>query len=149
MSGESDVIRGAIKLDSLVSGCCFTSWEDFVKAIPTLFSVEVPATITNVVISNLQPGSSLRDNLWIRLDNSGSFMGLFIYTGGLWQQIFPTPQGIFKMYGDSRVIPSGYLLADTSNPHLTAGEAAALMASWVLHGSGLYYTIFDVTYEGF
>lgn len=150
MSGatDSDIILGALKLVGKVDCQCFTSIPDFLKAFPKLFAVEVPASITNVIVSVNQPDDSQHDSVWFRIDAAGSFVGIFIYATGDWRQVWPTPQGVFRMYGNSSVVPPGYQLIDASNPHFTAAEVAAIQATWYTPGGG-YYTIFDVTYEGF
>lgn len=144
-----DVIRGALKLDSFLEGKCFTSWADFVAAIPSMFSVEVPSGITNVTISNQSPSDTDRDHLWIKVDGSGSFLGFFIYTSGAWQQIYPAPNQLFLMYGDSRYPPAGYTVA-TDDPNISATMLANLKKIWTLGGTSPdWWTVFHATYTGF
>lgn len=149
MPAENDVIQGALKLTGLMEECCFTSWQDFIKALPTLFSVEIPSDVTNVLVSPDNPRDDQRDYVWFRTNSAGGFIGMFIYATGQWRQIWPTPSGIFRMYGDSRYVPAGYSLADASNPHMTAAMAAALETQWVHDPTNTYYVVFDVTYVGF
>ena len=149
MSNTSDVIRGAIKLDSFIQGRCFTSWEDFIKQLPTLLAIELPPDITNITIGNQQPTDDQRDNLWIRKDNSGSFLGFYLYAQGAWQQIFPVPNEIFLIYGDSRAVPAGYQLASNSS-QLTVNQVTVLKKLWHLGGTSPdWYDMFHVTYIGF
>lgn len=140
----TDTLLGAVKIVGLPEGCYFESFEELLKSLCKYLAIEIPDTITNVVIGNVQPADSQRDHLWFRKDNSGTFVGLYIYTGGQWLKVFPVPGQIFRLYGDSASIPTGFTLADTSNPNLTAAMAAALMAQWYTDGSGTYQ-IFDVT----
>lgn len=146
---ESDVITGALKLLGKVDCECFTSWQDFIAQIPKMFGVVVPASITNVVISDQQPDDDQREYLWIKRSTSGSVVGLFVYATGDWRQLFPTPKGIIRMFGDHRNIPAGYQLIDASNPNFTAAEVTHIQSSWMLSSDSSYYTIFDVTYVGF
>lgn len=149
---DNDIILGALKLVGKVDCTCFTSIPDFLKAFPKLFAVEVPASITNVIVSVNQPDDSQRDSVWFRINAAGVFVGIFIYASGDWQQIWPTPQGVFKMYGDSRSISPGYALVDSNNPHFTAAQVTAMQAvsgNWYPSADGLAYSIFEVTYEGF
>lgn len=148
MSGNSDVIMGALKLLGKIDCECFTGIPDLLKKIPNLYAVEIPPDITNVILSNTMPDDDQHDCVWFRLNSAGSFVGIFIYQAGDWQQVYPVPQAIFRMYGDSRAVPPGFLLVDSTNPHFTAGEVAAIQATWYPLG-GTYFTIFDVTYEGF
>lgn len=149
MSTDNDVILGALKLIGKPDCECFTSWADFMSKLNTFWAVEIPSNITNVTVSTNEPNDDQHDNVWFRLNNAGSFAGIFIYAMGDWQQIFPHPNEIVRMYGDSRNVPPGYMLVDSSNPHFTAAQVVAIQASWLPSADGLAYAVFDVTYEGF
>lgn len=148
---DNDVILGALKLVGKLDCMCFTSWLDFVKKLPTIFAVEVPSSITNVIVSTQQPDDDQQDNIWFKLDNSGSFSGIFAYAMSDWRQIFPPPNALIRMFGNSTLVPDGYLLVDSSNPHFTAAQVTAIQSTWypAPATAPLFYTIFDVTYEGF
>jgi hypothetical protein len=149
MTTSNDVLRGTVKLDGFLEGCCFTSWDDFVKKLPSLLAIEIPSNVTNVTIGNTQPTDDERDNLWIRKDNSGSFLGMFIYSQGTWQQIYPPPLSAILMLGDSRVIPAGYQLASDVT-FVDAATLTALQSLWVIGGtSPTWYKMFHVFYTGF
>jgi len=141
---------GSLKLLGKLDCNCFTSWQDFIKAIPSMFAVEIPPDITNVTLSNNQPDADQQDHVWFKLNSAGNFVGIFLYITGSWRQVYPVPNQIFQVFGDSRVPPTGYILVDSSNPNFTAAEVAALQANWVPHPTepGVY-TIFNVTYAGF
>lgn len=148
MQPETDVIRGVVRIDNLPDGCCFTSWQDFLRQLPSLLSIELP-TLGKLVVSAVQPGEDYKDYVWVRVDASGSFLGVYMFSAGVWQQVLPAPGQLVRLVGDSRSVPAGYLLADASNPHFTALTAAALEHQWIKDPTGLYYVVFDVTYEGF
>lgn len=144
-----DVIRGILKLDNFMEGKCFTSWADFIAAMPSMFSVEVPTDVTNVKLGTDQPSDSERDNLWIKINGAGSFVGIFIYAQGTWQQIYPVPQEIFFMYGDSRNVPAGYRLV-SDDPNISDIQVVNMQKIWTTGGtSPTWYTTFHVTYKGF
>ena len=151
MSGstDTDVVLNAVKLIGKLDCYCFTSWLEVVKALPTILGVEIPSSITNVILSSSTPDDDQHDCIWFRLDTAGNFIGIFIYAVGDWQQVWPIPQGIFRMWGDSRVIPAGYRLIDSSNPNFTAAQVAAIQATWIATLTPGVYSVFDVTYEGF
>lgn len=151
MSESNDVVLGALKLIGKIDCECFTNWADFVAKIPKFFAVEIPSSITNVVVSTNMPDDDQHDYVWFKISYSGSLAGIFIYAMGDWQQVFPTPNAIIRMYGDSRNVPLGYALIDSSNPHFSAAQVTAIQAAWYPDPatSPLYYSIFDVTYEGF
>lgn len=149
MTLGTDTIRGAIKLDNFVEGKCFTSWEDFIKAFPQMMTVEVPKNITNVTLGPTAPSSSDLDNLWVKTDSGGNFVGLYIFSGGAWNQIYPAPQQLIFMYGDSRAVPPGYQLA-VDNPNITATQLQDMQKIWSIGGtSPTWFTTFHCVYVGF
>lgn len=145
---NNDVIRGAIKIDGNLDVCCFTSWADFVKALPGLLTVEIPADSTNVTVGSQAPSSDQRNIVWIRTDNSGAFLGIYIFTNNGWQQVSPAPNEIVRMYGDSRSVPTGYQLIDLSNSKFSSGEVSAIQATWIRDPTNTYWRVFDVIYSG-
>lgn len=147
MTIGTDLIQGVLKLNNFQESNCFTCWSDFVKAIPNMFAVELPSNISNVTIGTSQPSDSERDHLWVKTDPSGSPIGLFTYSGGTWNQFLPPQNEIFYVYGDSRSIPSGYILA-SSSPNLTASQILTLQKTWHAEPGG-WYSIFHVVYTGF
>lgn len=146
----NDVIRGAIKLDGFTEGVCFKSWDDFLATLPSLLAIEIPDDITNVTIGNTQPTDDQRDNLWIRKDSAGVFMGFYLYASGAWQKIWPVDGELIMIVGDSRTPPTGFTTA-TNLSSLTAAQKAFLQSRWhIVPGSSpTYYDIFEVSYTGF
>lgn len=145
----SDVIMGSIKLKGFIEEQCFTSLKEFIASLPNILVAEIPSEATNVVVSSQQPSNDQRDAVWFRLDNSGSFVGIYIYSKGSWKQITPAPNEVIRMWGDSRSVPSGYALIDASNPNFTSSELAAIQSSWVRDSTDTYWKVFDVTFQGF
>lgn len=147
----SDVIRGAIKLDGLLDTRCFQSWEDFVKALPQLLAVEIPTSITNVTVGNLQPSEDERDHLWMRKDASGSFVGIYLYGQGAWRKIFPVDGAVTWVAGDSRTPPEGYTVIDTGDPHIDSDTVTHLKQFYreVTIGGATFYRYYATRYTGF
>lgn len=144
-----DVILSAIKLLQLPDKKCFTNWADLLRQIPDMYGVEIPTGITNVTIGNSYPADADRDHLWIRTDNSGNFVGLFIYVTGAWRQIYPLPDQLFLVIGDSRSVQAGYTLA-SNDPRVSALQLVNLQKIWTVGGtSPLWYSVFHVTFTGF
>lgn len=144
-----DLVTASVKLNNFMESKCFSSWEEFIQALPSMLTVEIPSGVTNVSIGLNQPTDSERGNLWIKTDGSGSFIGLFLYTGGTWNQIYPAPNEVFLMYGDSRNIPAGFQLA-SSDPNISSLMLTNLQKIWTIGGTGpTYYTVFHVTRTSF
>lgn len=146
---ETTTLKGTLVPDRIIDGQCFTSWADFVKQLPSLMHVVIPGMTTGVIVSSQQPLESQRDYLWVRRDLSGSLLGLYAYANNSWQQIWPAPNQIIRMYGDSRALPTGYILADDNNPNLSSSQGLFLKATWMPDTTGTYYLIFDVTLDRF
>lgn len=145
-----DVVQSALKLIGLPDRKCFTSLADLLKLIPELYAVEIPTGITNVSIGNAYPPASEQNNLWVRTDSVGSFVGFYIFATGQWRQIYPLPDQIFLIVGDSRSLPPGYTLA-SSDVRLTAQQVANLKKIWTIGGTtpATWYSVFHVTFVGF
>lgn len=149
MPSSTNIVKGSIVVQNLPDLACFTDFRELLLSLQTFLSVEIPASITNVIISNIQPGDDQRQSLWIRLSNGGNFIGVYFFAVGAWRQVFPQPNGVFWMFGDSRDIPNGYLLVDEDNPHFTTSGAQKIMSNYVVSVAGDFFTYFAVTFEGF
>lgn len=148
MSQQSTTVAVPVQSLGIPQNACFTNFQELLSLLQQYLVVQVPRSISNVIISNTQPTSAERNSLWVRENNGGQFIGIYVYDGTTWRQVLPTPNGIFKMYGDSRSIPEGFLLADASNPHISADMAMALELGWVRDNTDTYWEMFDVTFEG-
>lgn len=153
MPNTTDVTRAPIVVTGLLDTKCFTTWQDFIKDLPDLIAAEVPNSITNVIISNVQPSSSQTTSIWFRLSNDGSFLGLYVFSAGAWHQIYPvnvdTPvvtTQIFWLFGDSSQPPAGFTNTD-SFTGLSVAVQTALKAMWVLEGTT--YTYYSAVFSGF
>lgn len=148
MSSEPDIAAGQLVLKGVLESCSFTGFVDFVRALPDLLGVEIPASVSNVVLSAEQPSEGERGKIWMRQDSDGKFVGGYIFSEGTWSQFFPAPNGIFWMYGDSRNVPPGYTLADEQNTKLPQGVGLFLKNRWKFDDTATFYTAFEVTFNG-
>jgi len=154
MSNSSDVVRGAIVIDNFPEGCCYKSFEEFIKALPSWLAVQIPPNISNVTIGANQPSEAERGNLWVKVGSGSIFAGLYLFTGGSWTQIYPIPNQIFRVYGDSRTPPDGFSLADS---FVTSAAATWMRSTWHVGGTISnppvpavdWYDVFDVVYTGY
>lgn len=140
----TDSISGAVKVVNLPDLACFTDFADFVQKLADSLVIEIPDSITNVVVGNSEPTDS-NTALWVRRDNSGTFVGLYVYTSGVWAPIYPVPGQLTRIYGSTLDVPSGWRRAD-QDPNLTVAQVAFLQAQWMADpGNPGEYLIFDVT----
>lgn len=129
---QGATVIGELVLKSLPELQCFTNFTDFLKALPGLYAVAVPATVTNVIVSNSQPTSSQTTSIWVRMSNSNAFIGIYVFSGGQWIQVAPSPQQVIWMYGDSDNPPDGYKNTDdASGVEMSAAAATGLKALWI------------------
>lgn len=135
---------GALKLTGLIDNLdCYTSIQQLLRDFPKLFDVELPAGISNVIVSNQEPTATQRSAVWFRMSNGGTFIGIYLFSSGAWRQFFPVPQTLYRIYGDSREPPFGYILASDSAA-LTSEQIDFLELQWHRHSSDDYWDIFDV-----
>ena len=149
MSVISETVKGAIKINSLLDRECFTSWQDFVEALPRLLAVEVPVSISGVIIAKDPPGEDDRDKLWIRRDGAGNIVGFFLFQNGDWNPFYLfAPQQVIWVYGDSRNVAKGFVLIDTGDAEISSNTVAALRAQYVPNLTG-GFEYFAVRFVGF
>ena len=131
-------IKGAVKVSGVPDSACFSNFTELLKALGQYLTIEIPnQSFSNVVISNVQPGQADRNKIWWRLANSGGFVGMYLYSGGSWVQVFPAPQQIFWLYGDSDNPPAGFSFTAVATV-FTAPDYAALIANAIPAGAGPY-----------
>ncbi len=137
MPNSSGVVNGALVAVGNPDFACFTDFASLWKAIPQFFAVSIPSNITNVIVSNVQPTSSQTSYIWFRMSNGGQFIGVYLYSGGTWKQIFPAPGQItWTTYGTAATPPPGYITTDDST--LNSALKAYLKSLWRSNGSGSY-----------
>lgn len=145
MPGE-DVIKipNAIKLQGLPDDTCFTTFAELLLALTKYMSLEIPASITNVVVSNVQPLDDQRNAVWFRMSNGGDFLGIYIFSGGSWIPIYPLPGQFMRIPGNSQFPPAGYVLGNDPSLGLTAAQIAHIESQWLLDPTLTFWVIFDV-----
>lgn len=152
---SNDVIRGALKIDNFPEGCCFISFEEMIKSLPSWFTVEVPSDVTNVVVGVTPPSEAQRDAVWFKTGSNGSLIGIFMYSTGQWRQVYPVPGQMTRIVGDSRTPPTGYILANDLSVAPSPSAATWIAQQWHIAGylgpnnTLPWYDVFDVVYRGF
>lgn len=149
MSNEVITVTGAWKLVGLPDTACFTSFKDLLLALQAFSVLEIPKTITNVVVSNVQPLDSQRNYVWFRTGSSGHFIGIYVYSDGKWVQVFRAPQEIIRIGGigaDSRTPPPGYQLIDSDNAGFTSAQVSFIQSGWHKDPTNTFWDVFDVTW---
>lgn len=140
-------IRGTLKSIGVPGEACFTNFSELLNLLGTYLVVEIAnQNFSNIIISNSQPAAADRNKIWWRLSNNGSFVGIFAYSGGVWVQIFPAPQQIFWLYGNSASPPQGFSFAAVQTV-FSSGDYTQLMTMAIPSGPGPY-TYYPALYVG-
>lgn len=141
-------ITGAIKFIDVPNDFCITTITELVKFIQKHGMVEFNASsITNVVVGPDQPSDT--SVVWFRISPSGNYIGVYVYVQSQWVVVFPPPNQVIRMYGNSSTIPIGYELITSTTPGFTSGMVTFLQSQWFPNPSDpTEYLIFDVVYTG-
>lgn len=140
--------RAEVKIDGLPDDFQYTDIKSLLEFLVDHLVVEIPDEITNVVVGNDQPSSSERDSIWIRRNNAGVFVGIYLYSDGQWSQFFPAPKEVIWMYGRSDQIPAGYAIIDDTRNDIDNLAIDAITNRYIEVGGGGYYVYFAVTFTG-
>lgn len=127
MTLPQTVIKGSIVVQGVPEAACFDSFAQLLNSLGQYLTVEIAASsISNVVISNQQPGALDRDKIWFRRANSGVFVGIYVFSGTQWVQVLPPPGQVIWMAGNSATPPAGYVLLPDDTVVFSHVQYAAL-----------------------
>jgi hypothetical protein len=89
MSDTTDVIRGTLKLDTFQEGRVYSNVDDLIQSLADIFAIEIPTTVTNVIVSSEEPGDDFKTGVWVRRNTAGTFSGIYLFQAGAWTKVFP------------------------------------------------------------
>jgi len=99
-------VAGAVKIVGVPETACFTDFADFLRQLQNYIILEIPESITNVVVSNEEPSSAQRGDVWYRFNDAGQFIGVYLFTDGSWQPV-SLPIGEYEDWsGDLSITPA-------------------------------------------
>lgn len=150
----SDVALGNLVIKALPDLFCFESARDLITKLPELLGVETPlSNISNVVVSISQPSDSQTTSLWIRINNAGNFVGLYVFSAGKWQPIYPINDGthiqIEAFSSTDGTAPAGWTEIKAATGGLPTGVAAALAAQAIPDPTATFNVWFWAYFTGF
>lgn len=77
---------GLVKVLNIPQNFCFQgSAGDILQQIAANLAVQLPSSITNVVVGNSEPTNIQTTAIWVRQDGSGQFIGLYTVNEGSWE----------------------------------------------------------------
>lgn len=143
------LVTGAIKVLDIPDDVCISTARNLVLSLERLLGIEFDASmVTNVYVSTTEPEETDR-TIWYKLDNSGNFVGVYVFVQGQWLVMFPVPGQLFRIVGSSDSIPPGYALADENIDYITDLMAAFIKTTWYEDpGDPGTYLVFDIVYVG-
>lgn len=143
------VIKGAVTLVNLPDVTCFETYLEMLQSLVTYLGIEIPVDdISNVVISNQQPGIADINKLWVRRANSGQMLGIYVFTNGKWIALTPAANQVFWFYGDSRSTQPGYKLIESNSGIFTSAEYALLEQQYIRDPSNTYFVYYAAIFVG-
>ncbi len=141
-------ITGVVKVKGVPDTACFTTFSDLLRALGQYLTVEFTnQEFTNVVISYPQPSFADRDKIWWRLNANGQFIGLYKFATNDWAQIYPAPQQIFWLYGDSSNPPPGFSF-NTVSTLFTNSQYASLISQAIVGTTPGTFVYYPAVYVG-
>lgn len=153
MFNPTNVIRGGLVVQNIPENACFTSFVELLKALPTYLGVQIPDSVTNVIVSNIQPTSGDTTKVWFRLNNAGSFVGIYVFSQGEWRNIYPINDGnqftIQTFVSLDGSVPSGWKKIETGDPDLPVAVVSSFVAENVLDPSSTFAQRFAAYFIGF
>lgn len=117
------------------------SFLDALKALTVYGSVDIPASITNVIVGVSEPTSNDANKIWFRYDNSGNFLGIYAFQAGQWRQVIQNiPGQVYWLAVDSATgVPDGFTIIDASGPSfISAGTRTHIQTFYYPAGPGPY-----------
>lgn len=145
-----NTVASALKVIALPERACFTTWQEFIESIPRFIGVEVPDSVSGVVVSSTPPGEGSRDKIWFRRDNNGSFLGIYAFQNGAWRPLYQfAPGQVIWMVGDSDNPPEGFTVIVAGDPTMPNSTALGIMAQYIPNPIGPGFNYFAVRYSGY
>lgn len=143
------VVTGALKIKNLPADFAITDLISLVKFLEANGAVQFNSSqLTNVVVSAVAPSTADKGVIWWRINEAGSFVGLFTFVGSQWVQAFPVPNGVFKITGNSNEIPQGYTLVTDDLPGFSTAMVNKLQEGWNRDPTDTFWDVFEVVYIG-
>lgn len=148
-----DLIIGNLVVKNLPETFCFTSATELIEQLPSLLGVEIPASqVSNVVVSVSQPSDSETTSIWFRVNNSGSFVGIYVFSNGAWIPIYPINDSVHIQVewfsSTDGTAPAGWTEIEASTPGFPPGVATALAALAIPDPTATFNVYFPAYYTG-
>jgi hypothetical protein len=147
-----NTVASALHVIDLPDRACFTTWREFIESIPRYIGVEVPASVSGVIVGPDVPGEGDKDKVWFRRDRSGAFLGIYAFQAGAWRKLIQTLDSvtdIFWVVGDSTNPPDGFTVIEEGDPTMPASTALGIRSQFLPNPIGPGFNYFAMRFSGY
>lgn len=147
-----NTVASALHVIALPERACFTTWREFIESIPQFIGVEVPASVSGVIVGAAPPGEGDRDKIWFRRDNSGAFLGIYAFQNGAWRKLIQTLDGveqIFWVVGDSENPPDGFTVIQEGDITMPPSTVLGIRSQFLPNPIGSGFNYFAMRFSGY
>jgi len=135
----TETVLGGLKPLNIPQNACFNSFAELLAQLPLWYAVEIPASISNVVVSVTEPGTDDHGKLWIRISGTGAFVAQYMFFNGNWKRLYQyAPGEVIWMSGSSSKIgvpgtdlEPFQLITSTGPSSVPSGARTAIRAQYV------------------
>lgn len=146
---SNDTVVGNLVVQNVPERACFSTWQEFIQAIPTFIQVQVPSSVSGIISSSDAPDEDDRDKLWLRRDTSGGVLGLYAFQQGAWRKLYPYDYNtVIWQVGDSANIPDGFELIKAGVLDIPPTTVNAIMSQYAPNGIG-GFSYFAMRFVGY
>jgi hypothetical protein len=160
VTSVNETVLGSLKALGIPQNACYEDFAQLLKDLPNWFTVEVPASVGNVVISVTEPGEDSKGKVWIRITGTGVFVAPYMFFNGSWKRIYDyAPGSVIWMAGNSSQVGAVgtdlepfELVTATAPSSVPSNARTAIVAQYVQTSpvtTPVQYIYFAVVYVGY
>ena len=131
-----DRVAITLRLNKDVELKCYPSVADFVKFLTDNLSGEAQGEFSNIIISNLAPGSDDVSKIWIEVNGQRNSFVEKVFINGRWVPWYFLPPNTYQWFDGRAALPTGFVeigRTKATDLKLTGGATAgAIPAEFIL-----------------
>lgn len=135
----ANTVKGIVKVANIPERASFRTWDEFIRALPNFLTLELPASVSGIVVGNEEPATGDTDKLWLRRVPDGTVLGLYAFQAGNWERLHLAESNEIRwFFGTSLEPPKGWITIEEDDGVLDSATRAAIRALFVPNGSGAF-----------
>lgn len=135
-----------ILINSLPDLACaeVNSIADAIQVLAQYGTVEIPTSITNVIVGFSEPTSDDINKIWFRYDVNANFLGIYAFQNGGWHPVVMTSAltDIFWKYRATNIPATGFTIIDSTGPSFIDSVTRAYLESLYVWDVGHTFYIY-------